>query len=165
MDAIDILRDGFGRVAETLPKYLAGLDTDLLAWQPKPDANSIGWLAWHIARCEDAQVAAIAGAEDVYQQGWVERFALPYGANETGYGHRPEQVRAFRVADPAVLVDYYAAVHAATLKMLDGLASRDLDRLVDDPFRVSIGVRLVSIINDITQHLGQIGYLRGLLRG
>jgi len=90
---------------------------------------------------------------------------LPYGANETGYGNSPEQVRAFRVADPAVLVDYYAAVHAATLRMLDGLASRDLDRLVDDPFRVSIGVRLVSIINDITQHLGQIGYLRGLLRG
>ncbi len=100
MDALDILRDGFGRVAETLPKYLTGLDAGLLLWQPKPDANSIGWLAWHIGRCEDAQVAAIAGVRDVYSQGWVERFDLPYGANEIGYGHKPEQVRAFRVADP-----------------------------------------------------------------
>ena len=80
MDALDILRDGFGRVAETLPKYLTGLDAGLLLWQPKPDANSIGWLAWHIGRCEDAQVAAIAGVRDVYSQGWVERFDLPYDA-------------------------------------------------------------------------------------
>ncbi len=56
-------------------------------------------------------------------------------------------------------------MHAATLETLDGLTATDLDRLVDDPFRVPIGVRLVSIINDITQHLGQIGYLRGLVRG
>lgn len=165
MDALDILRDSFGRVAETLPKYLTGLDAGLLLWQPKPDANSIGWLAWHIGRCEDAQVAAIAGVRDVYSQGWVERFDLPYDANEIGYGHKPEQVRAFRVTDPTVLPDYYAAVHAATLETLDGLTATDLERLVDDPYRVPIGVRLVSIINDITQHLGQIGYLRGLVRG
>ena len=53
----------------------------------------------------------------------------------------------------------------ATLETLDGLTATDLERLVDDPYRVPIGVRLVSIINDITQHLGQIGYLRGLVRG
>ena len=61
--------------------------------------------------------------------------------------------------------DHGAAVHAATLETLDGLTATDLERLVDDPYRVPIGVRLVSIINDITQHLGQIGYLRGLVRG
>lgn len=164
MDAIEILRDSFGRVAETLPRHLAGLDADLLLWQPKPEANSIGWLAWHIGRCEDAQVAAIAGVPEVYsRQGWPDRFNLPYREHEIGYGHTAEQVRAFRISEPALLTGYYDAVHAATLQVLDGLTASDLDRLVDDPYRVSIGVRLVSVVNDVTQHLGQIGYLRGLI--
>ncbi|MGB3955715.1 MAG: DinB family protein [Brooklawnia sp.] len=164
MDAIEVLRDGFGRVAETLPRHLAGLDAELLLWQPKPEANSIGWLAWHIGRCEDAQVAAIAGEPDVYsQQGWVDRVDLPYRDHEIGYGHTPAQVREFRITDPALLTDYYAAVHEATLRLLADLTADDLDRLVDDPFQVSVGVRLVSVVNDVTQHLGQIGYLRGLI--
>lgn len=164
MDAIEVLRDGFGRVAETLPRHLAGLDAELLLWQPKPEANSIGWLAWHIGRCEDAQVSALAGEPDVYaQQGWVDRFDLPYRDQEIGYGHSPAQVSEFRIADPALLTDYYAAVHEATLVFLDDLTADDLDRLVDDRYRVSVGVRLVSVVNDITQHLGQIGYLRGLI--
>ena len=46
--ATDILRDAFGRVAEDLPALLAGLDAETLLWRPDPEANSIGWLAWHL---------------------------------------------------------------------------------------------------------------------
>lgn len=74
----------------------------------------------------------------------------------------PSRSGPSRVADPGLLPDYYAAVHHHT-KTLNRLTATDLDRLVDNPFRCPIGVPLVSIINDITQHLGQIGYLRGLV--
>lgn len=163
MDAFDILHDGFDRVSAELPDALAGLSVDVLTWQPTPQANSIGWLAWHIGRCEDAQMAVIGGTSEVYADGWAERFDLPYPATDIGYGQSAEQVRAFRVDEPQLLSDYYAAVAAATRQILSGLAPDDLDELVDDPYQVSVGVRLVSIINDITQHLGQISYLRGLL--
>ena len=43
--------------------------------------------------------------------------------------------------------------------------SFDLDRVVDDAWDppVTLGVRLVSVINETAQHLGQASYVRGLL--
>lgn len=163
MDALTILRDGFNRVADDLPASLAGLSSEQLLWQPQPQANHIAWLAWHIGRCEDAQLAALAGQPEVYPDGWAARFGLPYAPAEIGYGHSAEQVRAFRLPEPTLLSDYYRAVHTATERILDELSEDDLDRQVKDSFQVSVGVRLVSVVNDITQHLGQIDYLRGLI--
>jgi len=56
-------------------------------------------------------------------------------------------------------------VHAQTLRYLEGLAPDDLDRVVDDRWDppVTLGVRLVSVVNDDAQHLGQAAYVRGLL--
>lgn len=161
--ANDVLRDGFGRVADELPGVVEGLTVEQLCWQPDPAANHIAWLVWHIGRCEDAQLAAIARRPEVYVDGWADRFGLPYDVREIGYQHTAAEVRAFVLRDPQLLVDYYAAVHAATGQILDGVADDELSQLVDDPYQVSVGTRIVSIINDITQHLGQASYLRGLL--
>jgi hypothetical protein len=63
-----------------------------------------------------------------------------------------------------VLTGYYAAVHARTTDFLGGLTDADLDRVVDkswDP-PVTLGVRLLSVLNDDTQHVGQAAYVRGL---
>jgi hypothetical protein len=47
------------------------------------------------------------------------------------------------------------------------LTDDDLDRIVDERWDppVSLGVRLVSVIDDDAQHAGQAAYLRGLLTG
>jgi hypothetical protein len=160
-----LLKDLFGRVAEDLPVHLDGLDLEALHWQPDPKANPVGWLAWHIGRIEDAQMAHIARTEQVWHTGgWVERFRLPYGHEDVGYGQSAAQVSAFQVADPALLSGYYAAVHTRTDEILDQLAEGDFDRIIDrhwDP-PVTLGVRIVSTVNDITQHVGQISYVRGL---
>ena len=161
--AVDILRDSFERVADDLPAALEGLTAEQLLWQPAPAANHIAWLAWHIGRCEDAQIAPIGAVPQVYQDGWAKRFALPSGPSATGYGQSIEQVRAFPLTDPSLFTVYSAAGHAATQRVLDGLSDDDLSSTVEDSYRVTVAVRLVSIVNDITQHLGQIGYLRGLI--
>ncbi len=65
----------------------------------------------------------------------------------------------------ALLREYRAAVSARTLEYVKGLAADDLDRVVDtrwDP-PVTLGVRLVSVIEDEFQHLGQMGFLRGMV--
>ena len=57
------------------------------------------------------------------------------------------------------------SVARRTRAMLLGLSDDDLDRIVDrawDP-PVTLGVRLVSVVNDDTQHVGQAAYVRGLL--
>jgi hypothetical protein len=48
---------------------------------------------------------------------------------------------------------------------LGGLSDDDLDRVVDEDWDppVTLGVRLVSVVNDDVQHAGQAAYVRGLL--
>ncbi len=45
------------------------------------------------------------------------------------------------------------------------MTPEDLDRVVDKRWNppVTLGVRLVSILNDDVQHVGQAAYVRGLL--
>ncbi|MGH3398025.1 MAG: hypothetical protein ACRDPO_25390, partial [Streptosporangiaceae bacterium] len=60
---------------------------------------------------------------------------------------------------------YHDAVYQRTLRYLPGLTDQDLDRVVDtswDP-PVTLGVRLISVISDDLQHVGQAQFLRGLL--
>ena len=59
MEWYDLLSDGYGRVVELLEHVLDGLTQDDLHWQPREDCNSIGWLAWHLTRQQDAQAASL----------------------------------------------------------------------------------------------------------
>ena len=59
------------------------------------------------------------------------------------------------------------AVHAAYRRLPRGALRDDLDRVVDERWDppVTLGVRLVSVVDDCAQHAGQAAYVRGLLRG
>jgi len=93
----------------------------------------------------------------------VERFELPFDASATGYGQDVDDVAAVRV--PAeLLADYHDAVHDRTVEYLRTLSADDLDRVVDtrwDP-PVTLAVRLVSVISDDLQHVGQAAFVRGI---
>lgn len=157
--------DAFGRVHEVVHHVVVGLRVEQLTYRPAPDANSIGWLVWHLTRIEDDHVAALAGVPQRWtDDGWAERFGLPFPPEDTGYGQTPAEVAAVRV-DGGLLLGYHDAVHAATLAWLDGVAEGDLDRVVDRSWTppVTAGVRLVSVIADALQHAGQAAYVRGLL--
>jgi len=61
--------------------------------------------------------------------------------------------------------DDHVAEVAGSEQFLAGLSDDDLDRVVDrrwDP-PVTLGVRLVSVLSDDLQHVGQAAYVRGLL--
>jgi hypothetical protein len=160
-----VLIDAFQRVADTLPELVDGLSDDDLSWRPAADANPIGWLVWHLLRVQDDHVADVAGVDQVWTaQGFADRFGLPFEPGVIGYGMSTEEVGQVRVTAD-LLLEYADAVHRQTIDYLEGLGDDDLDRIVDkrwDP-PVTLGARLVSVVNDDTQHLGQAGYVRGLL--
>jgi len=165
MTPAELLDDALGRVVETVEHVLDGLTDEELAHRPGPDANPIGWLAWHLARVYDDHVATVAGHEQVYvADGYVDRFALPLDVSDIGYGHTTDEVGLVRVPAPA-LVDYLRAVHARATAWMAGLEEGDLDRVVDERWDppVTLGVRMVSVANDTAQHAGQAAYVRGLL--
>ncbi len=163
--ANEILADAFARVKESVHQVVDGLDPDQLAYRPDAEANSIAWLVWHLARVQDDHVAGVAGGEQVWRTGgWSARFALPFDEGAIGYGQSAQEVGAVR-ADAELLAGYYDAVHSATIDYLRTLADEDYARVVDDRWDppVTLGVRLVSVVNDDTQHVGQAAYVRGLL--
>jgi uncharacterized damage-inducible protein DinB len=166
MQSRDLLACAYEQVAETFRGTVEGLGADDLSRRVAPDANPIGWLAWHLLRVQDDHVAEVAGTEQVWTaEGWAGRFGLPVDDAATGYGMSDEEVDAVRIPSADLLVGYAQAVHARTAEFLRGLSDDDLDRVVDtnwDP-PVTLGVRLVSVLSDDLQHLGQAAYVRGLL--
>jgi uncharacterized damage-inducible protein DinB len=163
----ELLLDAFGRLPDLVRSAVDGLTPDQLHWAPGPGSNSIGWLVWHLARVQDSHVAELRDAKQVWTSGdWAGRFGLEHAdPDDTGYDHVPEQVEAVRPESADALVEYYDAVAERTNSMLADLHEADLDRIVDERWDppVTLGVRLVSVLDDDVQHAGQAGYVRGLL--
>lgn len=165
MDSIQLLTDAYGRIRQLVERVADDLDHDTLIARPDDDANPIGWLIWHLTRVQDHHISEIAGREQDWTTGWSDRFDMPPDANNTGFGHTSEEVGSFDPVSSELLVIYQGAVSDHTLKYLGSLDASDLDRIVDrawDP-PVTAGVRLMSVIGDSYQHLGQAAYVRGLL--
>jgi uncharacterized damage-inducible protein DinB len=164
MRSRELLLYAYEQIQEHLRPAVESLSPEQLAYRPTPDANSIAWLAWHLVRIQDSHVAEVAGTEQVWTaEGWVDRFGLPFAPSATGYGFTAEQVGLVRVESADLLLDYAAAVHARTAQFLRGLTDDDLDRVVDESWDppVTLGVRLVSVLDDDLQHVGQAAYVRG----
>jgi len=163
--ASELLVDGIDRVRESVHEVVEGLDGEALTGRLDPDANTIAWLVWHLTRVMDDHVAHVAGTDQVWlADGWVDRFGLPFEPTEHGYGHTSDQVAAVDV-DGQLLVDYHDAVHDRVVAYLRALDDAELPRIVDqrwDP-PVTLAVRLVSVVNDATQHVGQAAFIRGVL--
>ena len=167
MDAArELLRDAFTRLIEHVDDLTEDLGDDVAYFRPAPDANTIAWLIWHSARMQDAQLCDIAGTEQVwFRDGWVDRFALDLPRDEHGYGHTPEDVAKVR-ASAELLAGYYHAVHRLSLEYVASVSADELSKVVDKRWTppVTASARLVSIIDDAAQHLGQAAYIRGLAR-
>lgn len=166
MNSAEVVADAFDRVRDQVHRTVAGLTPEQLADQLGTGANSIGWLVWHLTRVQDDHVADVAGAEQRWiVGGWADRFGLPFDRAATGYGHRPEEVSAVRGVTADLLTGYHDDVCDHTLSYVGGIDDVDLDRIVDtswDP-PVTLGVRLVSVIADDLQHVGQAAFVRGIL--
>ncbi|MDN5918199.1 MAG: DinB family protein [Pseudonocardia sp.] len=162
----ELLADAFGRIRDDVAHAIDGLDADTLARRPDGadgPGNSIAWLVWHLTRVQDDHVAEAFGTEQVWPKGWSARFGLPFDDAATGYGQTSTEVGAVR-AEATLLIQYHEAVSAQTRAQLDGLTPEDLNRPMDDTWgpNVSLGERLISVIGDDMQHIGQAAYLRGL---
>ena len=160
----DLAADAFSRVHEAVHAVLEGLTPAALTYRVDDEANTIAWLLWHLTRVQDDHIADVDGRGQVWlTQGWVQRFALPLEASDTGYGHGAIAVGAVK-PEVVMLGDYFDAVHRKTLAFVEELTDEDFDRIVDERWDppVSLGVRLNSIVADDLQHAGQAAYIRGL---
>jgi len=163
MTSAELLVDGFDRVADDVHGAVSGLSDEELCVRLDADANSIAWLVWHLARVQDDHVAGAFGVSQVWPS-WAARFDFPFDLSDVGYGQSSSSVAEVR-APGALLIGYYDAVQAMTLPLVSAVTDADLEKVVDRRWTppVTLGVRLVSVLNDTAQHAGQAAFVRGIL--
>jgi hypothetical protein len=169
MNLQQFVMDINARHYKELEQTVSGLTAEQLNFQPKPESNSIGWLIWHAARSQDRMNADLFGEDQIWVTAqWYLKFNRFPDQNDTGYGHTPAQVASFKAPDAQTLLDYARVVHDRTGEYITTrLTENDLEREVFSPtlkMTYTVEQRILSTINDF-QHIGQAGYVRGLLTG
>ena len=162
------IKSGLNEYYGKLKQTVEGLTPAELLWQPGPESNHILWTVWHMARVSDRWAnSTVLGGDELWEaDGWAERLGMP--VEKYGRGETPEQVRDFPPVDIGLVFEYFDQSHASLLAMIDGLDESDLARYVYAPYRddsLNIGWILGHILAEESQHLGQVAYIRGMIRG
>lgn len=162
---MEILLDAAGRPVEAAHALRGRLDATVLNAHPGGHDNSIAWLLWHAGRELDVQLADLSGADQVWiGGGFRDRFDLGELGDQVGFGFTGDQARALVVSDPDLLLEYLDATTDAVRTYIGTLDEQALGVVIDDAWDppVTRGARLVSIIDDAVQHVGQAAYAAGM---
>ena len=165
------------RIGEFIEKSLAesngyvneaikGLSTDQLAFRPQRHSNSIAFLLWHLARVEDLWINRILlGGKEIYELGgWYKKFGTP--AQDSGFGYDVKTLDAWPIPKLELLRAYAAAVREKTKVYINALNTKKMDESKDFGWsRGTIGSALSHLITEVGEHTGQIGYIRGIMKG
>jgi uncharacterized damage-inducible protein DinB len=150
-----------------LTKVLDGLNPQELSWRPAAGCNSIGLILFHVVRSEDSFIRArLQEKPQIWTAGkWHEKFNMP--ETETGAHYTVDQVNAFKVPELSDIMAYFDAVRTNTREYLAGLKTADFERKLQTPRlgEVSVAYIFSLVVGHSQQHVGEIGYLRGLQRG
>lgn len=143
---------------------LPTLDLDVLNAHPGGHPNSPAWLLWHAARQMDVQLAQLTGDTEVWADGWRDRLNLGPTGDGLGYGDSPEQAERVKSDDQEGLTGYLAAVCSAAARYAGTLREGQWEEIIDDSHDppVTRATRLVSIVDDAAQHVGQVAYVAGM---
>jgi DinB superfamily len=114
--------------------FLDKLTDDQMRLRPYEYSNSIAWLVWHMARCEDLMGFILRGHRQVLaEEEWLSRFDL--SRHDIGTGMTDEEVGHFTTrVNLTTLKEYYKAVGKRTLEVVKGLRPEDLDEVPDSAY-------------------------------
>lgn len=163
MNSNEILSDLAQRPIDAA-NALPSLTSVQLNAHPAGHPNSVAWLLWHSGREVDVQLADLTGNPQQWEV-FRDRFGLGEAGDAVGFGQSPEEAEGITVEDQRLLVEYLAATLTALRQYTVALSEGDLDEVIDENWTppVTRGVRLISIIDDAIQHVGQAAYAAGAL--
>ncbi len=165
-----MMQDAYQKMFEEMEKILSGLTVDDLKKRPAPGANPIGWLCWHCIRSCDRLLGDIVLGKQVWiKDGWHRQFDRQPDPNDNGKGDTDAQVDALAITDMKTFMDYYYAVKGLLTQYLEGLTEEELKReypnSINPGTRTAVYIRFTGVLAHNFQHIGQAGYIRGLMKG
>ena len=153
------LNRGTARVLDTLTQ-------SEIAWRPACGCNSMGLILFHATKLEDSLIQKALQDKPLLWESEKWYSKLNMDINESGSHYNADQVNAFPVPDLQELVAYNQAVRASTTKYLNNLDFGGFNRKVTLPFgEFTVASIFALIVRHTAQHIGEISYLRGMLRG
>ena len=182
MEMNELIQNGLENGKRVIDRTLDGLTPAELKWQPRSDANSIGLILFHCIRSEDHGIHRLQGKPQLWES---EKLYQKFNKtiDDGGAHYTVEQVAAFVVPDLKELLAYAEAVRKNTLEYLKGLKPKDFDKKVNlppppvpvvipagrsiptRPFNLIVGSMLMHEVTHLSEHAGEISYIRGLQRG
>jgi hypothetical protein len=155
MDTIDFFVRHYGRLHMQVERdFLQGLSEEQIRLRPQ-GLNSIAWLVWHMARCEDALNVLLAGCPQLLdEEDWLRRLNLSIRDVGTGMGDNEVSDLSARL-DLAALRDYYTAVGRRTVEVVRSLRPEALDECPDLERLRAAGVFRENAVRLIAQREGE----------
>jgi hypothetical protein len=160
-DYIKIELDGLKRNLDKILKDLTPVD---LAWRPACGCNSIGLILFHCARSEDSFIQGSLSKKAQIFEKWCLK--MKKAIDDRGGHYSVEQVNGFIVPDVKDMLEYWAEVRTATISYLDYMNPTDFENKIKMPWGEFTTAGIFSmIISHASGHIGEMSYLRGLLKG
>lgn len=161
MNATEYVRRQFATLGRLRDGVLRDTTDEQINWIPVGEANPIRAALVHVTVAEDRYIQGIVqGRPTVWETGaWGERIGL---ASPPSYGKGWDEVKSTTLT-LAPIMEYGAAVHAATDAYLAELTPEELDRLV--PFfggERPVADVLAQLVVHETGHVGEIAALKGM---
>lgn len=160
------IKSGINEYYEILNKSIETLTDEELIWRPNPHSNNMIFLLWHMAVIEDNLVNKVLKKSERI---WIAKnYYLKYPAikNELGFGFSQKQIDEFPNMKIDWLSIYSADVKNNTNEFLNKITEKDLSLEYDFFKRKVSGFFVLGrLITELNQHLGQVSYIRGMIRG
>jgi uncharacterized damage-inducible protein DinB len=166
MKTTEFIAKSLGESKEYISRAIQGLTSDELSFRVKPHSNSIAFLLWHLARVEDLWISRnLLAAKEIYETGgWYKKFGTP--AQDSGFGYDVKKLDEWKAPSLDLLQAYAAVVREKTLDYLAKLDEKTLDEAKDFGWsKGTTGTALSHLVTEVGEHTGQIGYIKGIMRG
>jgi hypothetical protein len=127
----------------------------------------MGLILFHTARSEDFFLqSALQNKPQIWETGkWYQKLNMAETASGAHFSS-VDEVNTFPVPNIKDLLDYYEAVRASSLSYLSSLSPEEFNRTVKLPFGdFNLAGIFSLVVNHTAGHIGEISYLRGMLRG
>ena len=154
MEALDLLRGQAANADDVLGRVFTPVTPEQATWQLSGStANTIALTYLHTYFTEDEQVQRLLGKPALLETGgWKERF-----------GYDPQGWTLAKAPATSQLMEYGAAVTAATRDYLAAATPADVERQIEtrQGLRPLIARLSVYLVNHKFQHTGEIAALLG----
>ena len=162
----DVILSGLEECYEGIWNKVEDLTSEELRWLPSESSNDIQWNIWHIARVEDRWInQRMKNSQELWiKNNWYKHFNLE--KIDHGNGDSIIKVREMPNMEISDLKNYFEEVRKITIDYISNITSKELNHIYIAKNRSQSGIWILGhLLVEESQHLGQIAFIRGMMKG